>query len=814
MDLSFYQLKQAALNLKQKPTFVLSVVASLGLALGVLLTVLTLVYAMLVKPLPYPNQDALYQIELQQFDSSGKHNVSGFNYPSLIDFYQQQGIFSNAALVDYGVSTMVSHDDEPLINASYITPEWFDLLGATMAKGRYFSKEEGLNSHAEVAVISFATWQQLFAGKEDILGTTISTRNKHFKVVGVLSERFVEPALKEVGYQSDVFLPWDANPSSKRQRETWWSRAHYRSIIGTLDNSINQHQAEEKSSSYINTKWREQVADADYFKGWHVETKLHSFADKIIGDTKRAVYLLLASVVFLVAVALMNITNLLLSRLAESHYTLSIHASLGAKPNAIFKLLFIDNTILTALSLFVAIAVSYFGCALLQQHLASILPRLDELDIGGFTLIAATVIGLLVALLFSFIGTRSLNYKSLNQGLITSGKGSTAQVSQITRKALMISQIAIATVLIFSASTIGLRAYQQVTYDDGMHADSLLSLQLLMYADNLPSFAERDVLLNQLKQSLEELPQVEKVSRASSPLTFSPNSWSLLELDSLKRVTPIGRNIDSNYFAMSGQRLLEGELFTETMVKDKVQQLIINQQLAEMLAPNGSALGKRLSFGTDANSDQFFVVTGVVSNLKIPGETSVLPWVYRPLNDAYNMTIRLKDGQSLNKQTLVSTLASVSPIFKIFKFEKVAALKQQRLFAFQLALVVTLAITFISVLLTFIGLYGILSYVGQMRRSEIATHLAIGAKGKDIIRLIISDNVMVIGFGICLGLLILLGIMIVFNTSVLQYLTAALIANLISTLAIVTVISLLACYIPIRKYITRPVMTSLRGDFV
>ena len=812
MNLFLYQLKQAAVNLQQKPVFVFSIVSSLGLALGVLLSVLTLAYVMLIKPLPYPEQHLLYQVEQQQIDNTGAHNVSGFNYPGLVDFYQKQTIFEQAALIDYSVSTLVSHPDGLVIHSSFITPEWFNLLGARMEKGRFFSAEEGLNSNAQVAVISFAAWQRLFDGDENILGANVSTQNKHYKVIGVLAQDFIEPALDEIGYQSDFFFPWDFNSSNQRQREAWWGRAHSRSIIGKLNQNLTPLQAEQTSSAYVNTKWHEHIVGEDYFVGWRLENKLHLFAEKIVGGTDNAVYLLVISVAFLVLIALMNIANLLLSRLAENHHSFSIHASLGASPKAIFKILLIDSGILTLLALIVAMIVSAVGCTLLQTQLASALPRVNELAVSGFTFAAAVVVGLVVMLVFSLLGARSINFRALNQGLVSSGKGNTAQVSVAVRKMLVVTQVAIATLLIFSASTIGLKAYQQVTFDDGMNAERLLSLQLMMYADNLPDADGRDVLLEQLKHSLNELPQVENVSRSSSPLTGSLNSWSLLDLDSMERVVPKGRSIDHHYFSLSGQKLIEGELFTESQVKDKAQQLIINEQLAKLLAPSGSALGKRLSFGTSANSEHHFKVVGVVTGHKMPGADGIPPRVYRPLNNAFNMTIELKSGQSLAKHELLATMAKVSPIFRIFKFESLAAMKSERLFAYQLALYVTLAITLVSTLLTFIGLYGILSFSSQMRRTEIGTRMALGAKGRDIVRLIVKDNVRYLVAGSGLGLVVLIGIYWAFQSRLAEFTNASVLPVFVVTLLFIAVISFIACYLPLRRYIKKPVVESIRGS--
>jgi ABC-type antimicrobial peptide transport system permease subunit len=305
---------------------------------------------------------------------------------------------------------------------------------------------------------------------------------------------------------------------------------------------------------------------------------------------------------------------------------------------------------------------------------------------------------------------------------------------------------------------------------------------------------------------------VDNVSRSSSPLTGYLNTWSLLELDSMKRVLPQGRIVDHQYFLMSGQRLIEGNLFTEQQVQDKVKNLIINQQLADIIAPNNSALGKRLSFGSSADDELAFVVSGVVSGLKIPGETSIPPQVYRPLNNAFNMTILLRENQTLTKERIMNVLAEVSSILKIFKLEKLTALKNNKLFAYFVSLTVTVTITIVSILLTFIGLYGILSYSSQMRRFEIGTRMAVGAKGKDIIGLIVRDNVRTLLTGIMLSMLILLVFYLGFSDHIRSYLNLEMIPLFVITIVVIALTSFIACYLPLRKYISKPAIHSLRGS--
>ena len=812
MQLFLYQLKQAYLSLKKKPGFVFSVVTTMGITLGALLCVATLAYVMLVKPLPYPEQDKLYQVELKQFNNKNKHDVSGFHYPGLVDYYQNQTIFSQAAMLDYDISSLVSHPDKPIIHSSYVTPEWFTLLGAKLAKGRYFSEQEGLNSYSPVAVISYQAWQTLFNGTPDIIGQTVSTRNNDYAIIGVLAQSFIEPALTTPGYQSDFWFPWDFNISSEQARTLWWARATPRTIIGTLADSNNVNQANEKSTAYINQLWQEHNDMQGYFKGWHVESQLHSFSDLIIGANKQVVYLLITGAMCMLFIAMMNIINLLLSRLAENHQNLAVHASIGAKPKDLFSRLFIENSLLVSISLVIALAISALGFTLLQSYLANLLPRVGELSINNFTLAFALIIGFFVIGSFAFIGTRSVNYHNLNISLVSSGKGNKAQVSLDLRKRLIIGQVAIASVLFFVCSNIALTAFNQITYDDGLNADNLLSFQTFMFGEELPQPAVREQLHEQLKLAIKQLPQVTQVSRSSSPLTGTDSSWSLLELDSMQRIVLSGRNVDQHYFTLSGQRLIEGDLFTPAQVKDRNKVVIINQQLAERISSKGTAIGKRFTFSTASQVDQHFTVIGVVSDLKWPGETNIKPELYRPRSNQFHMTIALKDQQDLTKKQLKKTIAEVSPLFKIIAVEKLSDMKTQRLFADYLALIVTMTISFISIMLAFIGLYGILSYSSQMRRFEIGTRLAVGAKGTDILALIIKDNVRALVIGMISALLMILILAITFSASISNYIHLGLITVFCCTIVVISLIALLACYLPLRQYISKPAIACLRGS--
>ena len=188
MNLFLYQLKQAYLTLKHKPGFVSSVVITMGLTLGALLCVLTLAYVMLIKPLPYPEQDKLYKINSASINSEGEPLAPAFSYPGLIHVYKNHNSFSEAALIYYYAEVITSLSAKPRMNMLFVTPEWFTLLDAKMALGRKFEQTEKLDTNNPVIILTYETWQKEFAGDTNILNEKVTFDGTSYQVIGVLAK--------------------------------------------------------------------------------------------------------------------------------------------------------------------------------------------------------------------------------------------------------------------------------------------------------------------------------------------------------------------------------------------------------------------------------------------------------------------------------------------------------------------------------------------------------------------------------------------------------------------------------------------------
>jgi predicted permease len=808
-----YQLKQVFLSLKKKPGFVFSVVSTMGITLGALLCVFTLAYVMLIKPLPYPDQDRLYRVDSQQFDAAGALNVTAFSYPSLVHLYKNQQVFEQVALTIYDDEVLTSLDTQPTLSTAYVTPEWFQLTAASMAMGRPFSESENINSNVPVAVLSYQTWVNDFAQSTNILNEKVTFRGISFQVIGVLSSEFIEPKISTIGRETKVWLPFDFNAGVEAYRTRWWDRANNLTFIGKLAKDQNLEQAQAKVTQLVNETWQENIDQNGYNKGWHIETALLSFQSVILGESGRSAYLLLLGVIGLLAIAFINIANLQLSRTVEKKNQLALRAAVGAKRKDLFSVLFAESFLLMFGVLLLALLIAQAGFDVLQTNLQQVLPRVNELSLGLFTLTSAVLTALLLAVLFALLSYRAIDLRRLNNSIQTSGKGTGLQVSKAMRTFLVISQVTVATVLIFININL-LKTSLQTIYDPSvMNVEQLSSVVLTQSDASTLSRAEISAITAAIQKKIAQLPQVSVASRNSSPLTDGEGTWSLTEVASNQTVLPLGKSVDGHYFSLMGQRLLMGDNFIESHFTDRAPVLIINEQLAKQLVAKekgnlNAALGKQLSFG----GPSAFTIIGIVNDHKLPGKTTIPTRVYMPNLNRSNLLIEVKDNQTLSREQLVSAIQSTSKSISLFEFSTLEQQKAQRLFSQYTAALTTAALTIITFILSAIGLYGILSYSTQMRRFELGTRMAIGAKRGDIIKLIITDNASAILLGLLLSIGVLSLLTFGFSEQVSHYLTLQLLPVFIVTLAMISMLSLFACYFPLRQYINKPVIHALKGN--
>jgi predicted permease len=808
MNHYFRLFKQAWASLKQKPGFIAVVVSTMGTTLGALLCVLTLGYLLIVEPLPYPDQDKLYKVLHVIGDKSDEKNAEFFTYPGLIHLYKNQDVFDKTALIQYGQDVLTSLPNQPTLNTGYVTPEWFELLGAKMLMGRTFGATEALDTFNPVAVISHQIWQQEFDSAIDMLDKKVSFSGVSYRVIGVLDKNFVEPQIKQTGRDVGMWFPWDYNYDA-RLKGRWGNISGALTFVGKLKDTLSASQAEQIITPLVNDIWAENVASIPFFSKWSIEMKLESLQTAIVGNSRYTVYQLLVGVFGLVLIAFANIVNLFMARTAEQQRQLAIYAALGANKSHLFHGLLAESGLLMGFSVLLALVIASLGFSLLQGNLASELPRINELGLNYFTFLASIIIALLIALLFAFLSSKMINYRTLNFMLQTSGKGTGAQVSKRFRQGLIMSQVAIATLLVFANITLFKEALNTIIQPLGYNVENLTQISLSISALKSPPQEEVAATMIALKKRLLELPQVDSISQSGTVLR--EGGWRrFIAVASGESLILENRYVSHNFFSMINQKLLEGDYFSEADIKDGSRVVIVNDLFSKHLNPSGSALGFQLSTGPDNDP---FTIVGVVNNIKMPAQSDVPMRVYMPSSfDDKQMTLKLHDGQSVSREEVVTAISDVSSLYALFSLDTLESDKKRLLSTQYTTATTTLILVIVTLFLASVGLYGILSYSTQMRRFELGTRMAIGAKRKDLVGLVIKDNIWVIVLGMLTSVLVMLGLYISFAERLHNFLNAGFISIFALTAVSIVALSLFACYWPLRKYINQPVVYSLRGS--
>jgi len=809
MSQFIYQQKQAWASLKKNPGFVATVLTTMGTTLGALLCILTLAYVLIAKPLPYPDQDNLHLVVHHIGDSKGETNASSYTYPGLMHLYKNQTVYEESALIYYDQDVLTSANSQPTLNTLYVTPKWFSMLDANVYLGRNFEATEALDTNNPVAILTYDTWVNEFGSDANILNEKITFKGVSYNVVGVLNQSFIEPALSTTGLKSQVILPWDFNGMSERGRGSWGNINSSQKFIGKVKSALTLEQISQTLTPLVNNTWKEKVAGMEFFNGWNIEMKAVPFKKQILGDSTNTVYLLLAGVIGLVLIACANISNLFMSRTAEQQRQLAIHAAVGATKGKLFKTIFSETGLLMFLSVVLALVIATLGFFVMQQFLAQRLPRVDELMINWVTLVSAISISFLLAIFFAGLSSRMINYRALNATLQSSGKGTGIQVSKKTRKFLIVSQVAIVTCLVFVNISLFKDSVKTINQDIGFHTDNLMSITFSSSGTTRPERDMRKQLMNEVREKLEDLPQIDQVVQSRSPLNGF-NIWATTVIATNERFTPEAKHVDQNYFQMIGQELLEGDFFTTIDIKDETNNVIVNEAFAQRISPTESAIGKQISFGDDTKS----TIIGIIKSIRIPGDSDEpILRAYVPASLAENaMIMQLKPESIVSREQVVSVLTSVTSQYNIFEMELLDTQKSQLLFTQYTTAITSAVLAVITFFLAAIGLYGILSYSTQMRRFEIGTRLAIGAKRFDLIGLIIKDNLSSVILGMILSILILIALYLGFSEVLADYINLSLLVLFVITVALISLISLFACYWPLRPFINRPAIHSLRGS--
>ncbi|MCI0392626.1 MAG: ABC transporter permease [Acidobacteria bacterium] len=806
-------LRYGARMLVKKPGFTVIAVLTLALGIGANTAIFSVVYAVLVRQLPYTEPERLTLL-WTKLDKIGLEQ-NWVSEPEVLDFREQSKLFESFGVL-FGSSFVLTGSGEPeQLTGAQVSTNFFSLLGTKLKAGRDFAPEEEKPGAARVAILSHSFWQRRFGGEQSVIGSTINLSGGPAAVVGILPPGFalMIPSEAHVTANIDVWIPY-AEDYEKQERHS-----HGLTVIARMRRGVTLAQAQEEMNTIAARLYPLHYTLTGF------EVKVVSLHGDIVKKLRLPLLVLLASVGFVLLIACANVANLVLARAAAREKELAVRAALGARRIRLIRQLLTESLMLALAGGVLGVALAVWGVDALLTLSPADLPRLEEVGINLWVLTVTLALTALTGILFGLFPALRASKTNMTQSLkdgsrSVAGGGS----SQRLRSALVVAEIALSLVLLISAGLM-MRSFMRLTrVDPGFIAHNVLTMKMTLPRAKYKDGAATANFYRQLLEKIQALPGVQSAA-AISHLPLSNDYWggtmtfegvtANAERGNLASFEVDQRAISPDYFKTMKTPLLAGRFFAPQDIGSGTPRFaIIDETLARRLWPNASPIGRRMTFGRFPEKPETWVeIVGVVKHIRHHRlDADVREQVYYPALFT-GMTLAIStasDPLSLvgAVRGAVQSLDRDQPVYRIRTMDElmVGALAPAR---FTLLLLMIFA--GLAAALAMVGIYGVMSHAVAQRTNEIGVRMALGAQQRDVLRLVVGQGMKLALLGVAGGLMVALLLTrlmhdLLFGVSATDPLTFALIALLLALVA------LLACWIPARRATKVDPMIALRCE--
>jgi predicted permease len=805
------EIKTTAASLSRVPGFVLTTVFTLSLTLGVLLAAFSLNHLLLFKALPYPDAQNLILMEQELQEGERKYSGSQYFVAQKL-MYQQQKSLTSMALVFRSSAILASLRDKPLTELSYVSPEYFDILGVPVVLGRGFTEKESIDSNTASALISEQLWRIKYGKDADVVGQSITLGEQQYKIVGVVAASFAEPANFADDANSQIWLPWDFHGQDEK---TWNFVYSQTAAIGKLSPATTINQVSDEFNALVDPLFQ-QNGRVGHAKHQVIIAQFQDLQVAIVGDNKYIALLILLGAGALLLIACANVVNLFFSRAAQRQRALVIQATLGAKLKHLFFTIWLESLLLCLASMVIGLVIAGWSIELLRSVASHALPRLAELSLDLTAIIFAATLTLTLSLIFTVITLKLINHKQLISQLQSSGKGTGAQVNSKVRNTLVASQICLATLLLIVTSLVMSNALNVLNHPLGFEDKNLFNLRLDI-GEGYPEDEAKRQLSRDLLAQLQKINGVANISRASNPpIRRGSNNTGLFNNDNVKLGHFSYVTIDDNYFNTVGLKILAGRTYNQQDIRDDSDTIILSKTAAtKLVAATGDGKGKiediigKAVYSAGGDS---WTVIGVVDNIYNPynHEENQGAMMYFG-SSRTNFIIRMQTSNTLEKTQIINLLDEHFPDIKVWQFTSVSDIHEQLVYQKKLTLWLSLVLGLFALLLAAVGIYGVISYNSQMRRYELGIRMSLGAKSKRILLEFIGESFTPIAAGFGFSLLLAVILYSFAQQHINQWLSFDWVMVSSCLLALIA-IALAACYFPAKKIIASDPIKALRNE--
>jgi putative ABC transport system permease protein len=806
MDTLLKDIRYGIRGLSKRPGLTIIAILTLAIGIGANSAIFSTINALLLKPLPFPDPERIVAV-WDKVPSRGveRNEVALANY---LDWNAQNKTFEQLGIYRWWSTNLTGSDSPERVQGFLVTANFLDIIGVTPILGRGFSPEQNQPGKDAVALLTYSLWQRRFGADPNIVNQTISTNGITRTVIGVMPPDFNYPK------GAEIYAPLAITPELASSRGN-----HSYLGIGRLKPGVSLSGAQ-VDLDRIAAQLEQQHPETNTGRGIVVYP--------ILQDTVRmystALWVMMAAVGFVLLIGCANVANLMLARAAGRQREIVLRSALGASRSRIVRQLLTESVLLGLAGGALGILVAYWGVDAIRAanpgEAARFAPGWNHLGLNLPVVAFTMLISVLSGVLFGLAPAWQLSKPNLNNAL-KEGSRQTTSSSHRLSGLLVVSEVALSLMLLVSAGLLIRSFLELVRTDAGFNPDNLLTMNLVLPAAKYKEDAQRADFYSELVRRVKAMPGVESVAAVNYLPLGGSNSSDAFLVEGVPEPPPgqefVGRYrvCTPDYFLTMGIPVLKGRAFTEQDKAGAPPVVIVNETLARRYWPNQDPIGKRIRFTGPIEKNPWIQVVGVVKDVKHELNIPVTEDYYLPHAQDSWQSMVLVAKTSVDPLALaapirqeVAAIDRDQPVFDVHTMREVRAIS---LALYSFSSVMLSIFAGLALLLAAIGIYGVMSYAVTQRTQEIGIRMALGARVRDVIKLVLRNGMSLAVIGVIVGLAGAYGL-----TRLLASLLVGVAPTDVLTFSIVTfgllLVALLACYIPARRATRVDPLVALRYE--
>ncbi|CAA9252701.1 MAG: Acidobacterial duplicated orphan permease (function unknown) [uncultured Chthoniobacterales bacterium] len=778
-------------SLLKKPGFTITAVIALALGIGANTAIFSVINGVLLRSLAYANPDKIVMLWERSVTGTRTQNV--VSPGNFLDWQKQSTSFEHmAAVADQRVNLTGGRGEPEEIKAQLVSDGFFQVLGVQPFTGRFFLPEENKVGNDLVIIISHELWVHRFGANPAVVGQQVTISGRPRTIVGVMP-----PGFHFLDNQVKAWVPYALDPALDYRAIT----GRFLRVVGRLKPGVSVQQAQAELTGIA--KQLEQALPK-FNTGWTVNVlPIH---EQVVGEIRPILIVLLAAVAFVLLIACANVANLLLSRAAARQKELALRAALGAGRMRLVRQMLTESVLLALMGGVLGVLLAYWGIQLLIGFGPDNIPRLSEISIDLRVLAFTFGISLLTGVLFGMIPALQASRPDLNDALKEGSRGSTGGRSRTLRNVFVVTEVALALILLIGAGLM-IRSFMQLqSVQTGFNPENVLTMRAQLPKKGYPEPHHIVDFFKKAQDRIAAVPGVQAVGAISYlPLTglASRDGFKIIGQPAPKPGEEPGvevRVVTPTYFQAMGIPLLKGRLLNERDVKE-TRVLLINETLAKRYFPNVDPVGKQIEVSWDGSGpDEIVGVVGDIREGALNKEPEPAIYWSHPREPYSGMALVVRTSGDAARfgaavQREIRGIDPEQPIADVRTMKQVIAksIARPRFNTLLLSIFAAVALVLASV-----GLYGVMNYSATQRTHEVGIRMALGATRADIMKLVVGNGMLLTLIGIGIGVVASIGLTRVMQ-SFLFGVGATDAVTFIAVSGLLIAVALIANYIPARK---------------